>query len=108
MVARKHKLIIVADEIYAETTFSGQFQSLVEFYPEGTVISSGLSKWCGAGGWRLGLMVFPDELRPLQDAMAVIASETFTSISAPTQYAAITAFTPSSAIDVYLETAGKC
>ncbi|MGI9282288.1 MAG: pyridoxal phosphate-dependent aminotransferase [Endozoicomonas sp.] len=106
-VARKHKLIIVADEIYAETTFSGQFQSLAEFYPEGTVISSGLSKWCGAGGWRLGLMVFPDELRPLQDAMAVIASETFTSISAPTQYAAITAFTPSSAIDAYLDASRK-
>ncbi|KEQ18975.1 pyridoxal phosphate-dependent aminotransferase [Endozoicomonas numazuensis] len=107
VVARKHKLIIVADEIYAETSFSGQFQSLAEFYPEGTVISSGLSKWCGAGGWRLGLMVFPDELRPLQDAMAVIASETFTSISAPTQYAAITAFTPSSAIDAYLEASRK-
>ncbi|WP_062264993.1 pyridoxal phosphate-dependent aminotransferase [Endozoicomonas arenosclerae] len=106
-VARRHKLIIVADEIYAETTFSGEFHSLAEFYPEGTVISSGLSKWCGAGGWRLGLMAFPEELRPLQDAMAVIASETFTSISAPTQYAAITAFTPSSAIDAYLDASRK-
>ncbi|MRI32098.1 aspartate aminotransferase [Endozoicomonas sp. OPT23] len=101
-VAKKNNLIIVADEIYAETAFEANHLSMAEYYPEGTVISSGLSKWCGAGGWRLGVMVFPDELRALQDAMAVIASETFTSISAPTQYAACTAFSPSPALDAYL------
>ena len=101
-VAKKNNLIIVADEIYAETAFDADHLSMAEYYPEGTVISSGLSKWCGAGGWRLGVMVFPDELRALQDAMAVIASETFTSISAPTQFAACTAFSPSPALDAYL------
>ncbi|AMO57974.1 aspartate aminotransferase [Endozoicomonas montiporae] len=102
LVARKHGIIVVADEIYAETTFDGQHQSMSVYYPEGTVISSGLSKWCGAGGWRLGVMLLPDALRPLQEAMAVIASETFTSISAPTQYAACTAFSRSAALDAYL------
>ena len=102
-VARKHKLIIIADEIYAETAFDADHTSMAEYYPEGTVISSGLSKWCGAGGWRLGVMVFPEQLKPLQDAMAVIASETFTSISAPTQFAACTAFSPSPALDAYLD-----
>ena len=101
-VARKYGIIIVADEIYAETTFDGQHESMAVYYPEGTVISSGLSKWCGAGGWRLGVMLLPESLKPLQDAMAVIASETFTSISAPTQYAACTAFSESAAIDAYL------
>lgn len=102
-VARKHQIIMVADEIYGETTFVGEHQSIAVYYPEGTVISSGISKWCGAGGWRLGVMVFPDELKAVQDAMAVIASETFTSTSAPTQYAACTAFTPSKAMDAYLD-----
>ena len=32
------------------------------YYPEGTIISSGLSKWCGAGGWRIGYLIFPKEL----------------------------------------------
>ena len=103
VVARRHGIIVVADEIYAETTFSGEHESMAVYYPEGAVISSGLSKWCGAGGWRLGVMVFPDTLQPLQDTMAVIASETFTSISAPTQYAACTAFSPSPELDEYLE-----
>ncbi len=106
-VTRKHGIIVVADEIYAETNYSGSHESMAAHYPEGTVISSGLSKWCGAGGWRLGVMVFPDSLRELQNTMAVIASETFTSISAPTQYAACTAFTPSSELDEYLSASRK-
>ena len=106
-VTRKHSIIVVADEIYAETDFSGKHESMASHYPEGTVISSGLSKWCGAGGWRLGIMVFPEELRELQDAMAVIASETFTSISAPTQYAACTAFTSCPELDNYLKDSRK-
>ncbi|MFK0572602.1 pyridoxal phosphate-dependent aminotransferase [Endozoicomonas sp.] len=102
-VARRQKIIIIADEIYGETRFSGEHHSMASFYPEGTILSGGLSKWCGAGGWRLGTMVFPQELRNLQDAMAVIASETFTSTSAPIQYAACTAFSENPEITRYLE-----
>src|SRR5690606_29544464 len=46
--------------------------------------------------------IFPPELRPLQDAMAIIASETFTSTAAPIQHAAITAFNGGEDIDEYL------
>lgn len=101
-VARKYKLILLSDEIYGEVHFKGQHKSIARYYPEGTIISTGLSKWAGAGGWRLGTFIFPAELRPLQDAMAIIASETYTSTSAPTQYAAITAFNGSPEIDTYL------
>lgn len=101
--ARRQRIVIVADEIYGETRFDGAHLSMAAYYPEGTVISSGLSKWCGAGGWRLGIMLFPPELSMLQDAMAVIASETFTSTSAPTQYAACTAFGDHPEIQEYLE-----
>jgi aspartate aminotransferase len=65
--------------------------SLARYYPEGTIISNGLSKWCGAGGWRLGFFVFPQTLSWLADAMAAVASETYTAISAPIQYAAVVA-----------------
>ena len=91
-VARKYKLILLSDEIYGEVHFEGTHKSIARYYPEGTIISTGLSKWAGAGGWRLGTFIFPPELRPLQDAMAIIASETYTATSAPIQYAAIAAF----------------
>lgn len=102
-VARKYDLILLSDEIYGEVHFEGKHKSIARYYPEGTIISTGLSKWAGAGGWRLGTFIFPPELRPLQDAMAIIASETFTATSAPIQYAAITAFDGGDDIDEYLK-----
>ena len=101
-VARKYKLILLSDEIYGELNFEAGHHSIARYYPEGTIISTGLSKWCGAGGWRLGVFIFPEQLRWLLDAMAVIASETYTSTSAPIQYAAITAFQGGQEIDEYL------
>ena len=102
-VARKYNLILLSDEIYGEVHFEGRHKSIARYYPEGTIISTGMSKWLGAGGWRLGTFIFPPELRPLQDAMAIIASETFTSTSAPIQHAAITAFDGGEDIDEYLK-----
>ena len=92
-VAKKHKVIIIADEIYAELDFSGKYKSISHYYSEGTIVSSGLSKWCGAGGWRLGTIIFPNKLTYIKDAIRVIASETYTAVSAPIQYAAIKAYT---------------
>lgn len=101
-VARKYKLIVLSDEIYGEVQFDGKHKSIARYYPEGTIISTGLSKWAGAGGWRLGTFIFPPELRPLQDAMAIIASETYTATSAPIQYAAIAAFDGGEDMEDYL------
>ncbi|WP_297790479.1 aminotransferase class I/II-fold pyridoxal phosphate-dependent enzyme [uncultured Marinobacter sp.] len=102
-VARKYRLILLSDEIYGEVHFEGKHKSIARYYPEGTIISTGLSKWAGAGGWRLGTFIFPPELRPLQDAMAIIASETYTATSAPIQYAAISAFNGGDDMDEYLK-----
>ena len=101
-VARKFRVILLSDEIYGELHHKGQHVSIARFYPEGTIISSGLSKWCGAGGWRLGTFTFPSSLRWLQDAMAVVASETYTSTSAPIQFAAVRAFEGGTEIEHYL------
>jgi len=91
-VAKKHNVIIIADEIYAELDFTGEYKTITHYYPEKTIVSSGLSKWCGAGGWRIGTFVFPDELSYIRDSVRTVASETFTAVSAPIQYAAIKAY----------------
>jgi aspartate aminotransferase len=101
-VARRHRMVLLSDEIYGELHHRGRHVSIARHYPEGTIISSGLSKWCGAGGWRLGTFTFPPDLRWLQDAMAHVASETYTSTSAPIQYAAVRAFEGGLEIERYL------
>jgi len=101
-VAKRYNIIILSDEIYGELYHEARHCSIAQFYPEGTIISTGLSKWCGAGGWRLGTFAFPKNLRWLLDAMAVVASETYTSTSAPIQYAAVRAFQGGIEIERYL------
>jgi len=92
-IAKKYNLVILSDEIYSELSFEKGFKSISSFCPEKTIISTGLSKWCGAGGWRLGYFIVPDSLNILKNSINVLASETFSSVSAPIQYAAITAYT---------------
>ncbi len=102
-IADKNRVVLLSDEIYGKIHHDGNHHSIIPFYPEGTIFSGGLSKWCGAGGWRLGVFVFPPALRWLRDAMAAVATETFTSTSAPIQYAAIRAFQEGPEIDDYLK-----
>ena len=91
-IVKKYNIIILSDEIYSELSFKKDFKSISNFCPEKTIISTGLSKWCGAGGWRLGHFIFPESLSKLRDSIKILASETFSSVSAPIQYAAITAY----------------
>jgi len=104
-IAKKNKLIILSDEIYSNLTFNSNYQSISNFYPEGTIVSTGLSKWCGAGGWRLGFFAIPQELKELKNSLKILCSESFTSVSAPIQYAAIEAYTGD--YSIYLEKVKK-
>ena len=104
-VAKKYRLIILSDEIYSQLTFDSQYKSISNFYPEGTIGSTGLSKWCGAGGWRLGFFAIPDQLKVLKNSLKILSSESFTSVSAPIQYAAIEAYKGDHS--VYLNTVRK-
>ncbi|MEW6412880.1 MAG: aminotransferase class I/II-fold pyridoxal phosphate-dependent enzyme [Candidatus Zixiibacteriota bacterium] len=101
-VAREFEVILLSDEIYGQLHHEGVHVSVARYYPEGTIISSGLSKWCGAGGWRLGTFAFPAELDWLLETMASVASETYTSVSTPIQYAAVRAFSGGVTIERYL------
>lgn len=115
-VARRYNIVLLSDEIYGQLHHDGGHISVARYYPEGTIISSGLSKWCGAGGWRLGTFTFPPDLDWLLDSMAAVASETYTSVSAPIQFAAIRAFQGGIQIERYLwqarrilkELGGRC
>ncbi len=106
-VAEEFGLIIISDEIYGEMDHNGTHQSLAKYYPQGTVVSSGLSKWCGAGGWRLGTFTFPKNMKNVINAMKIAASETYSSASAPIQYAAISAYKQGVEIQHYLENSRK-
>jgi len=91
-VAKKYKIIILSDEIYTDLKFDKKYESISNYYPEGTCITGGLSKWCGAGGWRLGFFAAPKQLNLLMKSIKVLASETFSTVNSPVQYAAFEAY----------------
>ena len=91
-IVKKYNIIVLSDEIYSELTFDENYDSISNYCSDKVIISSGLSKWCGAGGWRLGYFVIPNKLNQLKNSIKVLASETFSAVSAPIQYAAISAF----------------
>ncbi|HIG40497.1 MAG: aminotransferase class I/II-fold pyridoxal phosphate-dependent enzyme [bacterium] len=93
MVCRRHNAIVISDEIYGLVDFSGRnHTSLVHYYPEGTIVTGGMSKAFSAGGYRLGLMIIPREMDQLMRALMSLVSETFSAVSAPIQYAALAAY----------------
>jgi aspartate aminotransferase len=102
-VCRKHNILVVSDEIYGLLNFEGTHTSFSRVYPEGTIVTTGLSKWCGAGGWRLGAAIVSPSLGTnFMDCMVGIASETYSTAAAPIQMAAIKAYSNSDELMNYL------
>ena len=91
-VARKYKLIVLSDEIYTDLTFKDEYNSISKFYSEFTFITGGLSKWCGAGGWRLGFLAVPPKLKSFLTSLKSLASESYSTVNTPTQFAAVEAY----------------
>tara|TARA_Y100001970_G_scaffold279308_1_gene386407 strand:- start:70 stop:1305 length:1236 start_codon:yes stop_codon:yes gene_type:complete len=91
-VAKKYNLIVLSDEIYTDLTFCNKYDSISKFYPEKTFISGGLSKWCGAGGWRVGFFAVPNSLSTLLENIKTLASESYSTVNSPAQFAAVEAY----------------
>ena len=92
VVAKKYDLIVLSDEIYTDLTFCNKYESISQYYPENTFISGGLSKWCGAGGWRVGFFAVPNQLSELLENIKTLASESYSTVNSPAQFAAVEAY----------------
>jgi aspartate/methionine/tyrosine aminotransferase len=90
---RAHNIIVLADEIYELIDFAGGcFESMARYYPEGAIVSTGLSKGFSAGGYRVGMVGIPDTMQELVLALKTLVSETFSCVSTPVQFAAHAAY----------------
>jgi aspartate aminotransferase len=103
-VMRRHGIVVIADEIYSLLSYDSDYATLDQFYPEGCIVTSGLSKWCGAGGWRLGFVHIPTRFgKELFEAVLGIASETYSCAPAPIQIAATRAYENHAVARVFLD-----
>ncbi len=89
-VIRKHDILVMSDEIYAELTYKEKHVSIVEIegMRERTILINGFSKAYAMTGWRLGYACGPKEI--IQQMTKI---HQFAIMCAPTtsQYAAVEA-----------------
>ncbi|MBV7390898.1 aminotransferase class I/II-fold pyridoxal phosphate-dependent enzyme [Enterococcus sp. ALS3] len=87
-VVKKHDLLVVSDEIYAELIYDGSFVSIASLpgMRERTIVINGFSKAFAMTGWRLGFVAGPEIF--IQEMLKV---HQYTIMAAPTasQYAAL-------------------
>ncbi len=92
-ICRAYQVIVISDEIYAMINFTDRpHHSMAQHYPEGTIVTGGLSKSFSAGGYRLGVILVPRELSLVLEALRALISVTLSAVSAPIQYAALEAY----------------
>src|SRR5579875_450767 len=108
--ARAEGITLSSDEIYAELAHGWREHiSPARFYPEGCIVTGGLSKAFSAGGWRLGYALLPATLEgsALMSALRALASEIWSSASTPVQEAACAAFRTNAELEIYVQRSAR-
>jgi aspartate aminotransferase len=96
---------LISDEIYAELAHGWrEHVSPASFYPEGCIVTGGLSKAFSAGGWRLGYAALPPTPAGTKtiEALRGLASEIWSSTTTPVQEAALVAYSLDKSIEQYV------
>ena len=108
--SREHNITLISDEIYAELAHGWrEHVSPAQFYPEGCIVTGGLSKAFSAGGWRLGYAAIPGGTagKQLMTSLRALASEIWSSASTPVQEAAVVAYSPNAELTAYVNASAR-
>lgn len=109
--SREHGITLISDEIYAELVHGWrEHVSPAQFYPEGCIVTGGLSKAFSAGGWRLGYAAIPGNNaagKQLMAAVRALASEIWSSATTPVQEAAAVAYSPNAELASYVKASAR-
>jgi aspartate/methionine/tyrosine aminotransferase len=108
--AREARITLVSDEIYAELEHGWRRHvSPSRLYPEGTIVTGGLSKAFSAGGWRLGYAAVPatEAGRQVIGALRALGSEIWSAASGPIQAAAVAAYSLDAELEAYVRRSAR-
>ena len=82
-----------ANCLFTDIELKMVYGSCVFGNPERTITTTGLSKWCGGGGWRFGAAFLYENIEPeFKQVLIGIGSETYSCAPAPVQMAAKVAY----------------
>jgi aspartate/methionine/tyrosine aminotransferase len=101
--ARKHDLIVIADEAYEDLVYEGEHVSIASLpgMADRTITTFTFSKSYGMTGWRVGYAVARE---PFMSGLRKLVLYSINGVSTPTQWAALEALSmPQSVIDARRE-----
>jgi aspartate aminotransferase len=103
LAVSKYNMLVISDEIYGLLDHNNTHLSFATYYPQRTITTTGLSKWCGAGGWRFGAALISNGIEPsFKQALLGIGSETYSCAPVPVQMAARVAYQDYDTIKPYI------
>ena len=103
--AQENDITVLSDEIYGLITFKGNdHHTPLSYYPDKTIVFSGLSKHLSLGGWRLGISILPRNSfgEQLISKFESIAGSIWSCVPAPFQIVGETAFSDNESIENYI------
>ena len=103
--SKENSITVLSDEIYSLITFKGNsHHTPLSYYPDNTIIFSGLSKHLSLGGWRLGVAILPRNSfgKQLISKFESIAGSIWSCGPAPFQVVGETAFSDNKSIEDYI------
>ena len=86
-IIKKYNCFVFSDEIYLNLCYEQNVKSISHFIPELTIRGTSVSKDLGCGGYRLGWLAFPENLKQFYNKCAQLSSNIYSCASVPTQYA---------------------
>ena len=104
---KKYNIFVISDEIYGLLTFEGTHYSFSNFLPEKTFMTTSLSKDRSLGGYRLGVIRVPNNEKEILGRFKALASEIWSCVPGPIQFAAIAAYQSNTDINQHIEISTK-
>jgi aspartate/methionine/tyrosine aminotransferase len=102
-ICKKHNIIVLEDEIYVDLIHKGYKTCSISKYHKLTVRGNSISKNVGCGGYRLGWLTFPDELRDLSNKIKSYSSSIYSCASSPMHYVALKTLCPSTELKQFID-----
>lgn len=105
-VCQKHNLIVLEDEIYIDLVHLGHETCSISKYYNNVIHGNSISKQYGCGGYRLGWLVFPKELKDYSNKIASYSSSIYSCASSPMHHVALKAITTPS-LNIFINNTRK-
>ncbi|MBT4989523.1 MAG: pyridoxal phosphate-dependent aminotransferase [Rickettsiales bacterium] len=92
-ICQRYNVLVISDELLSMLNYTDNHESIIDYYPEGTIVTTGISKSYAASNWRFSCCFYNREFgNNLKSSLLAICSSSYSYVSYPIQSAAMIAY----------------